>query len=189
MTQLVHARLPCGWCGTTNTDMARVNCINCGGPLPPAQALAADDPGSPPPLVPRKLPSKYRWRIMLWKNVQVTIGIVFTVVFCWTILFPLIGIPIWIVGHRRAQSQLAALERGIAARAELIGVERDPSVKVNGRSPWRIEYIFETQNGQVLDGWVHTWEGRHTRRSAGEVFWVVYLPEDPSQNNVWPPVR
>ena len=189
MTQLAHAHLLCGWCGTTNTDVTRVRCINCGGPLPPPPTLAADDPGSPPPPVPRQLPTKYRWQVLLWKNVLVTLGMVFTIVFCWSIIFPLFGIPMWIIGYRRAKNQLIALERGVAARAELIGVERDHSVKMNGRSPWRIEYTFETQDGQIRDGWVHTWQGRHTRRSPGEVFWVVYLPEDPEQNTVWPPVK
>ena len=190
MTTLpVHAVLPCGWCGTTNTDVARTNCVNCGGPLPPPPTLTVDDPGAPPPPAPRQIPEKYRWRVMLWKNVLVMIGAIFTIVFCWSIIFPIIGIPLWIIGHRRAQGKLAALERGLPGRAELLGVERDHSVKINGRSPWRIEYLFEDRSGQLHEGWQHTWQAQHTRRPVGEKFWVVYLPEDPEQNSIWPPVK
>ena len=126
---------------------------------------------------------------MLWKNVLVIIGAVFTIVFCWSIIFPIIGIPMWIVGHRRARVRLEALVRGTAGRAELIEVFRDTSVQVSGRSPWRIVYTFETKDGALLEGWVHTWQASHSRRSPGEAFWVVYLPEDPEQNTIWPPVK
>ena len=189
MSQLVHVHLPCGWCGTTNTDLSNPNCTNCGGPLPPPPTLTSDDPGAPPPQPPRQLPVKYRRQVLFWKNILVLIGAVFTIVFCWSIIFPIIGIPMWIIGHRRAQSRLAALERGNAARAELISVDKDHSVKINGRSPWRIEYTFETTNGQLHDGWEHTWQAHHSRRPVGEVFWVVYLREDPEQNTIWPPVK
>ena len=185
---LTHPTLPCGWCGTANRDATRTNCVNCGGPLPALPSLPGEDPGEPPPPVPRVIPSAYQWRVLLWKNVLVSIGIIFTVPFFWTIIFPLIGIPLWVVGYRKARSQLDALERGLPVRAELVDVERDTSIKMNGRSPWRLTYTFETPQG-VQEGWVHAWEAAHGRRRPGEALWVVYMPDDPTHNTPWPPIR
>lgn len=184
-----HARLPCGWCGTTNAEPNQTNCVNCGGPLPPSAALALDDPGPPPPPGPRNIPSAYRHRLLLWKNPLALVGAIFTIVFCWSIIFPIIGLVMWYFGHKKAQNQLNALVDGVAGRAELIEVFRDSSVNVNGRSPWRLVYTFTDQHGEVHEGWVHSWQAVHSRRPPGEAFWVVYMPDDPDQNAVWPPVR
>lgn len=183
-----HTALPCGWCGTINRNNP-TNCVNCGGPLPPSPALAIDDPGPPPPALPRQLPSKYKRQVMLWKNPTVFIGVLFTFVFCWTIIFPLIGLPLWIVGHRRARAKLLALERGTPAQAELVEVFRDTSITVNNRNPWRLVYLFTDKDGHTHEGWAHAWQAVHSRREPGEAFWVVYMPNDPSQNAVWPPLR
>lgn len=191
MTQVTrhHPVLPCGWCGTPTSDPTQTNCKNCGGPLPPSGALALDDPGPKPPSAPRKLPAAYKRQVMLWKNVHVFIGVLFTVVFCWTILFPLIGIPLWIVGHRRGKQKLLALEQGRPGRAELQEVFRDTSVTINNRHPWRVVYSFEDQHGTVHDGDALTWSAAHSRREAGEAFWVVYMPNEPEINAPWPPLR
>ncbi|MEL6346268.1 MAG: hypothetical protein AAFV53_24370 [Myxococcota bacterium] len=183
-----HVLLPCGWCGTSNQDVSLTNCINCGGPLPPSPVLALDDPGAPPPPVPRTIPNTYRWKVLLWNNVMATIGIFFTVFFCWTILFALIGIPMWYFSWRRAFGKLEALQNGVPAQARLEEVFRDGSVKSNGRSPWKLVYTFTTANGAVHEGWTHSWQAHHSRRQSGEAFWVVHMRDDPGQNAVWPPV-
>lgn len=180
--------LPCGWCGTSNRDLSNTNCVNCGGPLPPPPTLPRDELGVEPPPVPRVIPAPYRRRVLYWKNVNVIIGMAFTIVFCWSIIFPIIGIPLWYFGRKKALARLEALERGQAAPARLVSVRLDSSIQMNGRSPWKILYTFDTAQG-IKEGWVHAWEALHSRREEGEAFWVVYLPDDPDRNTPWPPVR
>ncbi|MFT4979052.1 MAG: hypothetical protein ACI8S6_004962, partial [Myxococcota bacterium] len=104
---------------------------------------------------------------MLWKNVLVIIGALFSIVFCWTLIFPLIGIPMWIIGHRRAQAKLSALQFGAVGQAELVDVSRDTSVTINGRSPWRLDYTFADAHGGIHEGWAHSWQASHSRRTPG----------------------
>ncbi len=187
MTASLHDRTrTCAWCDTVNTDAAATNCVNCGGPLP---ALPGMDPGPEPPPPPRTLPVKYRRRVMYWKNVRVLVGMMFTIVGCWTILFPIIGIPVWIKGRKMALAKLAALERGRGARAQVVDVWRDTSVTINGRNPWAIEYSFETAEGTVVKGKAQAWDASNADRRPGQPLWVVYLPEDPEQNAIWPPIK
>ncbi len=94
-------QLPCSWCETLNRDPGRTNCVNCGGPLPALPAAPGETPTRPPPPAPREVPLAYRRRVLLWKNVGVWIGLMFTIPFCWTLLFPLIGIPIGVIAYRR----------------------------------------------------------------------------------------
>jgi len=91
-------------------------------------------------------------------------------------------------GYRKAAGQILALEKGQAAPARLVDVYRDTTVVINGRSPWKLEYLFSTPSGEH-GGWVHAWENTHSQRPSGEAFWVVYLPDDPEQNTPWPPVK
>lgn len=183
-----HLSLPCGWCGTTNRDELATNCVNCGGPLPAAPTLAGEDPGPPPPPAPRQVPASYRSKVLLWHNPVALVGAIFTVLLCWTGVFVLIGAPMWYFGWKKATDKLLALERGVAAQARLLEVWRDTSLKINGRSPWRVVYEYEV-DGVRKEGWTHAWESAHGRREPGECFWVVYLPEQSSVSAPWPPLK
>jgi len=124
---------------------------------------------------------------MLWKNVLVIIGMIFTIPLFCTGVFPLIGIPMWVIGYRRAEAKLRALETGAPAEAVVFGVTSDTSVTINGRHPWRITYIIETPSGPI-EGWTHAWELRGMPQEGDHV-WAVYVREDPTQNALWPPIK
>ena len=119
----------------------------------------------------------------------VLIGIIFTVPFFWTVIFPLIGIPMWVLGRRRALGKLEALERGVAARAEITEVFIDGSVEINGRHPWVVAYTFQTEDGRRIEGRVRGWESSNRDREPGQPLWAVYVREDPDRNAIWPPIR
>ena len=139
-------------------------------------------------MAPRQVPSSYKWKILLLHNPVVLVGVIFTVFFCWTGLFMLIGAPMWYFGWKKAERKLLALERGLPAQARLLEVWRDTSLKINGRSPWRVVYEYEIA-GKLREGWAHAWEPAHGRRESGECFWVVYLPDDHAVSAPWPPLK
>lgn len=175
----------CGWCGASNRRDLHESCVHCGGPLP---ALPSGHPGPRPPDPPRALPPGYANRVRYWKNVEVIIGIVFTIPFFWTLLFPAVGIPLWISGARRARRQLGALRDGAATRGRITGVSVDENKSINEKHPWKIAYTFDTPDA-TLPGSCEAWDPVSARRSAGDALWVVYDPADPRSNSIWPPIR
>ncbi len=177
--------LLCGWCGSSNRRDERADCRSCGGPLP---NIPGSHPGKRPPVAPRHLSRAYWWRVMLTKNVMVSIGVVFTLVFGWTVLFGLIGIPLWIIGYRKGKRKLNALKKGLPTKGEILEVTVDTTQRINNRHPFLIHYHFETPGGVYTDK-TEAWDPVHRKRGKGEHIWVVYDPENHASNNIWPPVR
>lgn len=185
----------CGWCGSGTRDVHASGCVACGGPLPglPPRILAELALPAPevpyPPDTPRQFPAGYANRVRYWKNVLFILGVVFTTVFCWSIIFPMIGIPLWYYGHRKAERQLRALSLGRAVEGTITKVFRDTSQTINNEHPWQIDYRFETPTG-TQEGAVTSWDPLTARREAGERVWVVYdQAPDHTASSLWPPVR
>jgi hypothetical protein len=177
--------LDCGWCGCSNRRDETATCSRCGGPLP---SIPGSHPGPRPPEAPRALPWGYRARSLLWKNTLALVGAMFTILFCWAVITPLIGIPMWVRAHRRARRRLDALVHGVPTRGQLLGVWLDGTQAINDRHPYRIEFEYETPGGP-LRGAVEGWDPVHAQRPVGEHVWVVYLESQPEVHALWPPVR
>ncbi|MHB8872059.1 MAG: hypothetical protein ACYC8T_00085 [Myxococcaceae bacterium] len=175
----------CGWCDAENRRDQVDRCLRCGGPLP---ALPGGHPGPRPPQMPRGLPAGYRGRILYWKNVPVLIGMMFSLVFCWTVIFPIIGIPLWVTGYRNAKRKLMALVFGAPTPGKVTRVEVDMSQHINRRHPWLIHYEFQTGAG-VRQGRCEAWDPSNAKRSPGDVLWVVYVQGHSGENAIWPPIR
>lgn len=178
----------CGWCQASSRRDQTADCERCGGPLP---ALPGGEPGPRPPDTPRVLPPGYRWRVLLWKNVSAFIGAAFVVVFFWSVIFPLIGAPLWYFGHRRGKRWLLALETGRATRARLTRVALDRSQSINEQHPWRIEYQFDQHEGGSGRGFCEAWDALNGRRREGDAVWVVYARDATGHvaSAIWPPLR
>ncbi len=200
MDQLSRA---CGWCGTVNLG-PRTNCVSCAGPLPmpPGQ-----DPGPPPPPAPRHMPGSYRLKKLVWGNLGVMLGVLFTgigVVFSFSfclasfllppmclgslggVLFMIPGLAVGVPSLRAAQRALAAYANGVHADGQIVRVSEDTSTAVNGRHPWRVDYVFEA-GGATVGGSVSCFDPVHATRRPGQPVHVVYLPDRPSVNAIWPP--
>ncbi len=175
----------CGWCSSSNRRDETATCKSCGGPLP---GIPGGHPGPRPPDAPRELPKGYRWRTLLWKNTLALIGAIFTVFFCWTAIFALIGIPLWIYGHRKGQRWLEALEQGTPTRGTLRSVELDRSQSINNVHPYELTIDYETAEG-TQQGTIEAWDRSHGQRPPGEQMWVVHVPGEPKHFAVWPPLR
>ncbi len=182
-------QVECPWCKTVNRVITETHCKTCGGPLP---AVSHDNSGinrgTPPPSPPRKLPDVYVKKLK-YRNTLFIIGIIFIVPFIWSIIFPIIGFFLVRSGLRTAKRKIEALEKGIKAEGVLIDVYKDTSETVNGKNPWRLDYEFKTKNGDIITAKkTGAWNSNNRYRKPNDKLWIVYLPEDPKINAIWPPV-
>jgi hypothetical protein len=198
--------ITCPWCGQRNPADA-LECRKCGGPLP----VPGIDPGPEPPLPPRTLPKGYKSR-MYWKNSPMnTIGLIFAIIgVSIGCLFPVIGLVSGLLlfacigggmgllfggiggamlysGVKTARGKLRPYEFGIAAPGEITDIYHDTTVEVNGRNPWAVQYIFEA-NGEAYEGKTVTWKYAPKLQKVGNYVWVLYMPDDPEQNVLYPPL-
>ena len=91
------------------------------------------------------------------------------------------------IGLGRAERQLAALERCIAAPGELTAITVDRSEAINGRNPWLIEFAFMV-SGVRRVGQVRSWAAEPAWQ-VGDAVRVVHLPDQPEVCSLWPPVN
>jgi len=170
------------------------NCRNCGGPLPAPVIVGPQSPepyvkgpGPEPPPPPRTLPAKYRKRVLYYRNVLFIIGVVFTAVFFWTVILPVVGILLIMYGLKKARQEILALEQGRPARGRIQSVRKDTTTTLNNRHPWVIEFSFMTPSGE-RQGRDTGWDDENAWRRPGDEVWVVYMAQDPDCSAVWPPV-
>jgi hypothetical protein len=199
--------IACPWCGTNYTTF-RSNCRNCGGPLPPpAEETAAPPPFSDvlePPPAPRDFKNSFAWRKLLsdgWAiaaGVFALIGSIFTLIGIPLILvvvgivfvplgllFLSAGIPILIWRYQKAQQMLNVLRMGEPVLGAIVDITENIAVEVNGRHPWTITYGFEV-NGQKYEGRTTTLRPVGFTHQVGQPVYVLYLPDDPTQNTIYP---
>jgi hypothetical protein len=177
----------CGWCSSSNFRDKVAFCISCGGDLP---ALPGGNPGPRPPMTPRVLPEGYETRVKYWKNTLTLIGMAFTIVFFWAIIFPIIGVFLWRAGHQKSKRWLFALKEGRATKGTLLHIIHDTSQSINHQSPWKITYSYERYDGQKGEDYIEVWDAVNTRRSSGDALWVVYGEIDGQHTSaIWPPLH
>lgn len=177
----------CGWCGRANHRHETAHCLSCGGPLP---ALPGGNPGPRPPATPRQLPQAFVRRVRFFGNTMVLIGVFFTVVFFWTVLFALIGIPLAWFGNRKALDQLHALREGRPTRGTISAIYRDRSQQINNQHPWKIDWAYERHDGTTATASAIFWDDVNARRQPGDVVWVVYGEREGRQTAaIWPPLK
>ncbi|MBC8333442.1 MAG: DUF3592 domain-containing protein [Anaerolineae bacterium] len=198
----------CPWCGqrVPQTDL---DCRKCGGPLTPP---VGNDPGAAPPPPPRTLPAGYKRR-MLFKNAPFTliggifliigfpIGLIFTILGfvipgMWLFIvigggvggiFTLLGGGMLYAGVQQGLDKIRPYEHGQATVGEVIEIQQDYSMSVNGRYPWAIVYIFDDARGRPYEGKAITWQHAPKTQAVGNRVYVLYLPDDPDQNALYPP--
>lgn len=180
----------CPWCKTqynftqlgTNT-----NCKNCGGTL--EYQFNFSEVGPQPPPAPRFLPPKFVKRIKYTSNVKVIIGLVFMIVFCWTIIFPIIGFFIWRSGLKEAKNELVPLRNGTPVLGTVTAVRVDGSKRINDRFPMIVDFIFDAHGRSVVGSVGNIFADMHLLKQPGQKVWVVYMPDDPNLSSIWPPLK
>ena len=199
----------CPWCGTSYTAF-RSNCKNCGGPLPPPREEAAAPPPIPdipePPPAPRDFKNSFVWRKLLadgWAitaSVFLLLGVIFTLIgiplilvvvgFAFVplgLLFLGAGVPILIWRYSLAQQTLNVLRLGEPVLGSIVDIHENVAVEVNGRHPWTITYGFAV-DGDEYEGKTTTLRPVGFTHHPGQPMYVLYLPDDPTQSTIYPPV-
>jgi len=200
--------ITCPWCGT-NYPVFQTNCKNCGGPLPFAEETPAVTIPAPPP-APRNLPGNYVWRMLptdgwsILAFVFTLLGGIFTVVgFALTvsIVTAFVGIPFLFIGlpflgagiavaawrYRQAQQVLQVLRIGEAVLGQITDTSERTYITINERHPWTISYRFQIDGSEYI-GAATTLRTPDWRHQPGQAVWVLYLPDNPMQNTIYPPV-
>ncbi len=201
----------CPWCGTTHLTF-QSNCKNCGGPLSEADkkkpSSAEDEVLPTPPLAPRAIPKKYVWKLLFssgwWIAALVfcILGAVFSTVgagLTIAIITAFLGIPFLALGvaffiaglwvflwqYQNAQKIVNVLREGDVARGQIVEVQENYSVIINGRHPWIIRYQFQA-NGQDQAGKVTVMNPPGEQLHAGKAVSILYLPTAPKWSSIYP---
>lgn len=185
MPQISHI-VKCPWCRSQFANAVISNCTNCGGPVEFQKDKSTL--GIKPLLAPRELPKKFVRRIKYFGNVYTMIGVIFTVPFIWTVIFPIIGIFLWRKGIKDANDELTPLMYGELTEGQIDSIEMDYSKTINGRHPLEVHFSFDA-NGQTITGNVgNIFDSVDQLKNPGDPVWVVYMPSDPNLSSVWPPL-
>jgi hypothetical protein len=199
----------CPWCGTHYAAF-QSNCKNCGGPLsmPPTPQNAEEHLPEAPPAPPRPIADSYAGRLMLADGWSITAGVfalvgaIFTLVggmLTLGIITALVGLPFMGLGllffgggaaimrwrYTEMQKRVGVLRRGQAARGQIVSVEENYAVRINHRHPWVITYQFQV-GGRDYAGKVTTLNSPGPGLQPGKAAYVLYLPETPEQNALYP---
>lgn len=199
----------CPYCGTRYLTF-QSNCKNCGGLLPGPDEIAAS--GSEelpiPPPAPRQISDRYIWRLLYteaWAiaaSVFCLIGIIFTLVgFALTlgIITAFVGIPFLLLGllflgagggllawqYQNAQKVVSVLREGNSGLGRITELRENPSVRVNGRYPWVIEYEYQV-NGRTYTGKVSTFNRPGPQLQTGKAIRILYLADEPTCSSIYP---
>ena len=202
--QISHSKFTsCSWCGTRNSWGA-LECSRCGGPQP---AIEVADAGPKPPLIPRNVPHGYQLQVFI---MQVTglVGAIFLVVgLPFMIVFPIIGLStrIWaflliggglggffvaigffmfVMGLARVRRQSNIYRNGQVAVGNVTAIAINRSISANNRHPWKVDYVYQVM-GVSYSGYANAW---HLTVEKGSPLHVLYLPIDPDESVLYPPL-
>lgn len=203
----------CPWCGT-NYVAFQSNCRNCGGTIPaPRKAASAGDERPArrqlefPPSPPRQVAPNYAWKLMMQDGWVVSGGIFALLggIFAATgagltlgIVTAFVGIPFLGMGllflgggvavcywrYQIAYQSVEVLKSGLAKEGEVLSLEPNYNVRINGRTPWTIRYAFSL-DGKQYNGTASTLNNPQWMYAPGPAV-VLYLPEKPEINQLYP---
>ena len=149
----------CPWCGT-NYLVFQSNCRICGGPLQAAEetsGLSVSTENLPtPPSAPRPISKRYVWRLLSTDGWSIAafvfglLGVVFSLVgtgLTLGIITAFVGIPFLLLGlaflgigggvlnwrYKETQKVVNVLRVGEATRGQIIEIQENYSVRINGR--------------------------------------------------------
>ncbi len=160
-----------------------------------------------PPSAPRSVPSGLLGRIFFTNAAAITamvfaiLGTVYTILgICFTIgfissiigtIFLILGIVFLAVGLglgywriKRARTMIELLRKGTPAVGQVLSVEGNPYVRVNGQTPFTIAYQFNVI-GQTFNGSVTTLN-YPALLQPGQAVYALYKPDNPQVNTLYP---
>jgi membrane protein implicated in regulation of membrane protease activity len=200
--------ITCPWCGT-NYESFQSNCRNCGGPLPiPKESGLLEEEILMPPPPPRPIAQNYAWRLLFsdgWAIaalVLLILGVIFAplgIILTVVIVTAFVGLPFAALGllflaggaavvwwrYREMQQVVDVLRIGDSTTGQILSVEENYHVEINGRNPWLIRYQFQHE-GLSYEGQVSTLNTPAANLQAGKPACILYLPQTPARNSLYP---
>ncbi len=172
----------------------------------PSSGLSETLPTPPP--APRPIPNQYAWKLLFRDGgaivafVFAILGFIFSLVgtgLTIAIITAFLGIPFFLLGmtfliaggwvfvwrFQNAQKVVKVLQDGLAREGQIVSLEQDYHVRINGRYPWVIWYKFQVE-GQEYEGNVSALNQPGELYQAGKAAWVLYLPDAPKWNSIYP---
>jgi hypothetical protein len=166
-----------------------------------------EQPLQAPPSAPRSVPSGLLGRIFFTNGAAITamvfaiLGTVYTILgICLSIglissivgmIFLILGIVFLAVGLglgywriKRARTMIELLRNGTPALGQVLSVEGNPYVRVNGQTPFTIAYQFNVI-GQIFNGSVTTLN-YPALLQPGQAVYALYQPDNPQVNTLYP---
>jgi hypothetical protein len=162
----------------------------------------------PPPSAPRPFANSYAWKLVFadgWaiaSLIFLLIGVIFTLTgsgLTLGIITAFVGLPFLLLGlgflaaggiifqqrFQKARTILNVLREGEAAPGQITSVGMNRSVRINGQHPWIIRYSYQVA-GNNYEGQVATLTQPHPALKAGRDAYVLYLPNRPENNALYP---
>jgi len=201
----------CPWCGT-NYLTFQSNCKNCGGPLQAIDEISGMADATQnlpiPPDAPRMISERYVWRLLSSDDWSIAalifsfMGLIFSllgVVLTLGLVTAFVGIPFLMIGivflgasvglfiwrYQEMQKVVRVLREGEATYGQIVDVNENTSVSINGRYPWVIRYQFQV-NGRDYEGKITTMNQPGGQLQAGKAVCVLCLPTAPEWNSIYP---
>jgi len=178
-------------------------------PLSAAALLATQGPGvapataDPPPPAPRKLsfgaihsadPAANFFVLFgaLFGGIPTVIltglliGGVFDPEMLFLLIFTFIGGGMLAAGLARRGRQRRLFRDGVAAEAIVTAAGYDTSLQVNGKSPYKVTFRYQTPDGTLRESSVSRFRVDPGFRVAGARVYALYDPQHPSRATMWP---
>jgi hypothetical protein len=200
--------ITCPWCGTSYVSF-QTNCSKCGGPipLPPKETKPQFEPERPP-MAPRPFSDSFIWKLIFsdgWAiaaSIFLLLGGIFAITgipLTLAIVTAFVGLPfaglgllflaaggvIFMNRYQKAVTTVKVLREGQAVLGQILSVDMNYSVQVNGRNPWIIKYAYQVA-GRNYQGEVTTLNRPGSFAQAGNAAYVLYLPDAPENNSLYP---
>lgn len=165
------------------------------------------EPGrsDPPPEAPRALPERFGKRIdpvgHFFRIFGFAFGVPATLILASVfssipggflgfglpfLVFPVLGIIFFTIGFLRISRAAKVFRAGEHAEAVVTDVNINTSLRVNGRSPYRISFRFSTGDGREHEATVSRFDVRPELRVPGAQVHAIYDPAKPEKALLWP---
>ena len=99
--------------------------------------------------------------------------------------FIVIGAVLFIRGFQKSLRTVKILRDGQAALGEISDVSLNYRVRINRRHPWIIQYSFKVL-GSDYQGKLSTLSQPDADQVPGKAVYVLYQPDDPKKNTLYP---
>ena len=103
----------------------------------------------------------------------------------WGGLLALAGGIMLALSLSKAQQTVSVLQKGEAVQGEILEIYENIHVQVNGRFLWTIRYRFNL-HGEEYQNKVTTLSRPSLQQQAGSPVYVLYLPDQPELNTIYP---